>query len=115
MSSSPHQMNIGWREVRTRRTVTRRLCGQVWGGPSEVFDQSKARVRAPSSPPPAKKSPTSSPSIRKNLTQTPAAEPYVCNVQWPALGSQPTIFQRPNRQRRLIFLRRRRIGIFVVD
>src|SRR4051812_28562977 len=49
-------MNIGWREVRTSRTVTRRLCGHVWGGPSGVFDQSNARVRTPISPPAARKS-----------------------------------------------------------
>src|ERR1700722_3136593 len=79
-------MKLGWGKVRTSRTVTRRLCGHAWGEPSEVFDQSKARVRAPSSPPPAKKSPTSSPSIRKNLTQTPAAEPYRLQRTMAGLG-----------------------------
>src|SRR5258705_2095789 len=63
MSSGPHQMNIGWREVRTSRTVTRRLCGHVSGEPKDVFDQSNALVKAPSSPPPARKSLTSSPPI----------------------------------------------------
>ncbi len=64
MSSGPHQTNIGWREVRTSRTVTRRLCGHVSGEPSDVFDQSNPRVRAPISPPPAKKSLTTSSPIR---------------------------------------------------
>src|SRR5215207_1466781 len=63
MSSGPHQMNIGWREVRTSRTVTRRLCGHVSGEPSEDFDQSNPLVSAPISPPPARKSPTTSPTI----------------------------------------------------
>jgi hypothetical protein len=63
-SSGPHQMNIGWREVRTSRTVTRRLCGHVSGEPSDVFDQSNPLVKAPISPPPAKKSLTTSPPIR---------------------------------------------------
>jgi hypothetical protein len=49
-------MNIGCPEVRTSRTVTRRLCGHVWGAPSDVFDQSNALVKAPISPPPARKS-----------------------------------------------------------
>src|ERR1700722_584304 len=89
-------MNIGWREVRTSRTVTRRLCGHAWGEPSEVFDQSKARVSAPSSPPPAKKSPTSSPSIRKNLTQKLAAEPTATPLQLPAPARPPTFFRRLN-------------------
>src|SRR4051794_32322213 len=53
-------MNIGWRELRTRRTVTRRLCGHVSGDPSDVLDQSNARVKSPISPPPAKKSLTGS-------------------------------------------------------
>src|SRR6478736_8238276 len=70
MSSLPHQMNIGWRVVRTSRTVTRRLCGQVRGGPSEVFDQSNPRVRAPISPPSARKSPNASLLITRNLTRT---------------------------------------------
>src|SRR6185369_1305929 len=64
MRSLPHQMNIGWRVVRTSRTVTRRLCGHVSGGPSGVFDQSNARVSAPISPPSARKSPAASPLIR---------------------------------------------------
>ena len=57
-------MNIGWREVSINRTATRRLCGHISGGPSEVFDQSYARVRAPVSPPAAKKSLTIPWSIR---------------------------------------------------
>jgi len=36
-------------------TVVRRLCGQPATGPSEVFDQSIARIKLPISPPPAKK------------------------------------------------------------
>jgi hypothetical protein len=38
------------------RTAVRRLCGQVSGLPSGVVDQSWARVNAPISPPPARKS-----------------------------------------------------------
>src|SRR5690349_11862584 len=37
------------------RTQVFRLCGQVAAGPREVCDQSMARMRAPSSPPPARK------------------------------------------------------------
>ena len=36
------------------RTATRRLCGQVSTGPTEVCDQSSARTRLPISPPPVK-------------------------------------------------------------
>src|SRR3954447_27071349 len=56
-------MNIGWRDVRTSRTVSLRLCGHVSGAPSGVFDQLKARVNAPISPPAAKKSLVISPPI----------------------------------------------------
>ena len=49
-------MNIGWLVLSRMRTAVRRLCGQVSGGPSGVADQSKARVNAPISPPPARKS-----------------------------------------------------------
>src|SRR5580692_4950155 len=85
MSSGPHQMNIGWREVRTSRTVTRRLCGHVSGGPSDVFDQSYPRVRAPISPPPAKKSLTTSTPIRAaSLGRlSPSLKPKFHKVQCP--------------------------------
>ncbi len=35
--------------------AVRKLCGQVWGGPSGVLDQSWLRISAPISPPPARK------------------------------------------------------------
>jgi hypothetical protein len=38
------------------RTAVRKLCGQVSGAPSGLADQSYARVNAPISPPPARKS-----------------------------------------------------------
>src|SRR5580658_1923648 len=38
------------------RITVRRLCGQRDGAPSGVADQSCARMRAPISPPPARKS-----------------------------------------------------------
>src|ERR1700679_1977749 len=116
MSSGPHQMNIGWREVRTSRTVTRRLCGQVWGGPSEVFDQSNTLVRAPSSPPLPKKSPTSSRPIHKNLTHTPvvAYSPRLAahNGRLPVVS--PHLFQGLRSQRLRICPRYRwmAIGLF---
>src|ERR1700681_3288823 len=56
MSPGPHQMNIGWLVLSRIRTAVRRLCGQVSGFPSGLLDQSKARVNAPISPPPARKS-----------------------------------------------------------
>src|SRR5665213_971812 len=49
-------MNIGWLVLSRMRSAVRRLCGQVSGGPSGVADQSWARVKAPISPPPARKS-----------------------------------------------------------
>src|SRR3979411_1560557 len=56
MSFGPHQMNIGWRGLSRMRNVVRKLCGQFSGGPSGLADQSYARVNAPISPPPARKS-----------------------------------------------------------
>src|ERR1700692_1712730 len=56
MSSVPHQMNIGWLVLSRMRTAVRKLCGQDSGLPSGVADQSWARVNAPISPPPARKS-----------------------------------------------------------
>src|SRR4051794_35319999 len=41
------------REVRTMRTALRRAEGQVSGGPSGVWDQSRAAISRPSSPPPS--------------------------------------------------------------
>src|SRR3954453_16627371 len=49
-------MNIGWLVLSRMRTAVRRLCGQPSGDPIGVFDQSCARVSAPISPPPARKS-----------------------------------------------------------
>src|SRR5580698_10994469 len=56
MRSSPHQMNIGCLVFNRIRNAVRKLCGQVSGFPSELADQSYARVSAPISPPPARKS-----------------------------------------------------------
>src|SRR6476660_4399233 len=88
MSSGPHQMNIGWREVRTSRTVTRRLCGHVSGEPSDVFDQSNPLVKAPISPPPAKKSLTTSPPIHATSLRhlPPSLKPKFCKAQCPPMG-----------------------------
>src|SRR5689334_15432931 len=55
MRSSPHQTNIGWREVRTMRTAVFRAWGQRSTGPSGVCDQSLRRMSSPNSPPPARK------------------------------------------------------------
>jgi len=41
--------------VSSNPTVVRKLCGHVSGGPRGVVDQSKARMRAPISPPAARK------------------------------------------------------------
>src|SRR5665213_1993710 len=49
-------MNIGWLVLSTSRTAVRRLCGQLSGRPSGVDDQSRARINAPISPPPTRKS-----------------------------------------------------------
>src|ERR1700738_3196876 len=56
MSPSPHQMNIGWLVLSKMRSAVRKLCGQVSGSPSALPAQSYARVSAPISPPPARKS-----------------------------------------------------------
>src|ERR1700728_2545564 len=56
MSCGPHQMNIGWLVFSRIRKAVRRLCGQVSGLPSGLADQLYARVSAPISPPPARKS-----------------------------------------------------------
>src|SRR6266404_4030218 len=56
MRSGPHQINIGWLVLSRIRTAVRRLCGQPSGGPSGFAAQSKLRVNAPISPPPARKS-----------------------------------------------------------
>src|ERR1700712_5609791 len=56
MSPGPHQMNIGWLVLSGIRSAVRRLCGQLSGAPSGLADQSWARVNAPISPPPARKS-----------------------------------------------------------
>jgi hypothetical protein len=50
-------MNIGWLVFSRMRNAVRKLCGQVSGVPSGLADQSYARVNAPISPPPARKSP----------------------------------------------------------
>jgi hypothetical protein len=49
-------MNIGWLVFNRIRTAVRKLCGQVSGCPSGLADQSYARVSAPISPPPVRKS-----------------------------------------------------------
>src|SRR5665647_394179 len=56
MRSGPHQIHIGWLVLSRMRNAVRRLCGQDSGFPSGVADQSWARVNAPISPPPARKS-----------------------------------------------------------
>ena len=43
---------MGRSEARQMLTVVRRLCGHPATGPSEVFDQSIARIKLPISPPP---------------------------------------------------------------
>src|SRR5215472_6163251 len=45
MSSLPHQINIGWLEVRIIRTQVLRFSGHVSGRPKTVCDQSKERIR----------------------------------------------------------------------
>src|SRR5882672_7456987 len=57
MSFGPHQMNIGWLVFSRMRNAVRKLCGHVSGVPSGLADQAYARVNAPISPPPARKSP----------------------------------------------------------
>jgi hypothetical protein len=48
-------MNIGWLLDRRSRTTVFRDEGQLSGAPREVASQSWARMRAPISPPPARK------------------------------------------------------------
>src|ERR1044072_3353800 len=70
-------MNIGWLVLSKMRAAVRRLCGQVSGVPIGVADQSCARVNAPISPPPARKSQEL---VRKSSIQDNLACPtkYVC-------------------------------------
>ena len=49
-------MNIGWLVFSRIRSAVRKLCGQFSGFPSGLADQSYARVNAPISPPPERKS-----------------------------------------------------------
>src|SRR3712207_2197209 len=49
-------MTIGTGDCRTMSRAVLRLCGQASIGPRLVADQSKERIRAPVSPPPAGKS-----------------------------------------------------------
>src|SRR5262245_6926845 len=55
MSSGPHQITMANDEPRQVLTAERRLRGHWRGGPSGVEAQSKARISAPSSPPPDRK------------------------------------------------------------
>src|SRR6266487_6244230 len=54
MRSGPQKMQLAKREFRQRLTAVRRLCGQPATGPSGEEDQSKERMNAPISPPPAR-------------------------------------------------------------
>src|SRR5581483_1208151 len=47
-------MSMGYPVPSRIRTAIRRDCGHRDTGPSELFDQSKARINAPISPPPDK-------------------------------------------------------------
>jgi hypothetical protein len=49
-------MYIGWPVLSMSLTAVRSDCGQAAGGPSGDADQSCARINAPISPPPARKS-----------------------------------------------------------
>jgi hypothetical protein len=51
----PLPIQIGWREVSMMRIAVFRLCGHCSGLPSEEAPQSAARIKAPISPPPARK------------------------------------------------------------
>ena len=46
---------MGRSEARQMLNVVRRLCGHPATGPSEVFDQSIARIKLPIAPPPVRK------------------------------------------------------------
>ena len=76
----PHQTNMGKREMRQMLTAISRLCGQLSTGPSDVLDQSNARMRSPISPPPARQSNpvtlngSSSFTIVEGIVYAPAAQ-----------------------------------------
>src|SRR5687768_13504035 len=55
MNSGPQKSTIWALEGSRMLTALRRLWGQRSGGPRGVVDQSKARISAPSSPPPSRK------------------------------------------------------------
>jgi hypothetical protein len=54
-NSGPHHSVMGKRELRQMLTAILRTSGQVSGGPSDVSPHDFARMRAPISPPPARK------------------------------------------------------------
>src|SRR6202046_2323361 len=56
VSSGPQSIHIAYRESSMTRTMVLRDCGQRSAAPRGVFDQSRARMRSPISPPPTKKS-----------------------------------------------------------
>src|ERR1700679_2068578 len=87
MSCGPHQMNIGWLVLSSSRTAVRRLCGQVSGRPSGLNDQSWARISAPISPPPARKSPAlAMGTLTFNMQRNPTPSPI------PPTDSAPTVY-----------------------
>src|SRR6185312_8575175 len=60
MYSGPHQSSSGKRLASRKLTIIFKLGDQLSGGPSAVLDQSCARMSAPISPPPARKSTSTS-------------------------------------------------------
>src|ERR1700712_369177 len=55
MRSGPHQINIGWFVLSRSLKASFSAADQPSGAPIAVADQSKWRIRAPISPPPARK------------------------------------------------------------
>src|SRR5579862_6756578 len=55
ISSGPQKMKIGCRVVNAMRTIALSVGRHLSGGPSGVFSQSRARMRAAISPSPARK------------------------------------------------------------
>ena len=75
------------RDVSTIRTQVLRLCGHPATGPSGVYDQSSARMRCPSSPPPSNRDSAAESSARApGATAFMDVARYARAAKWPGRG-----------------------------